>query len=852
MLTVLSSLIYAESGNQIFKDGFEDDLDKWNLTTNIEIETVGCYSGAKCAKLEGTDDRLGSDIGDQASSTVEYWIKFINTGTEKDLSVFGSPEGTDAYNDGHLATIWDTDSTQRFTVDINNVWVQFATIVTEWVNIRMFHNATTSPDTKIIWYNDTVIFNGTSTGFWGEGEIGEWNWVTRLSFDGIALIDNVTIWEGFRSPDVIPEPNIIVSFRNETDSIFKTVFGEGENFKVFINWIDEDNIPVNDTEGQCNITFIDGIEESMFIESNFTICSTGCNQSILIDDVTMFHDNTTQDVTEDVFHINLCHLQVPQADLDINIQCGEFTDSFTILSEQIDSCSNGIDTFFHNFTGCRGFLNINITLNNTFPFIRRLLIEEYNIDREFPLHLMESGEDIFYNFTSDLWGMNHTHEYYKHGLKDIITNCTHSTDSDQDTNALDQITIVNAPPRLDLFGFIMPDDSFEEFNLSETSLIEFQNGSWTLSFAVIDDDLLNFTVIINNKTQQIFNFTNETVKSIILSSDLFVNFIPQNTFNISLLAFDTALNISFISGLFNITDTASPILTGVNNDTIDFNQSFTFNIQATDEYLWLFNISCTNSHTFQISGLGNTSFSYGATIEENTDTFSCAVLVADGHTSNIMKDIPIYIEPYNKSLVFDGLKLSTVEQLKSSSFQKKQDRYNFCFETLDKQNELNIRIPDGCVIAPDSRYKGHYVCLENMLAIDFESPYKIKMMNSRYITLDISDSKTNNICFDSIVELNVVQENMTITVRPRLVGDFFKYRLDVNTTGSVLLMFMFLIFYIGLWVIAHAFRSFSFGIFGFILGVLIGFMLISFSPYMTILFFLVNIAIMFEFTSRKF
>lgn len=672
--------------------------------------------------------------------------------------------------------------------------------------------------------------------------------VSSIGLYDIALTDNEILElsnlpRNFTPYDVaVSELNIL--FSNSTSPLTsKTVFNEGEEFYIFLNWT-ESNIPLNDSVGSCNITLLNGIFENESQFKNFQLCDVGCDFDKLNETFTMDGANDTQPVKEDVLRIKLCHSNNANRDFNVNISCGLNSNEFIINKLEFPLCSVGNSTVLRTFTTCNGFDNINITLGDTVPFNSRHTVGYWELDREYPEHLI-TGEDMLFNDTFGLWFTKHAHEYYEHGTKIIYGNCTHETESDLDNNVIGGLTIVNQPPIVFVSQIRYNDSTFTNFNQTGLSFFEFRIGIHELIYTVIDDDLANFTLSnYNSQGKLLFNVTLFNVTAQPINGTTFFNFTDSNPYNLTLFAIDTVGNWSFVSYLYNVTDTIDPVISGTENETVIQNDTFVFNIHAFDEYLWSFNIVCDNGINFSKSEIANQSFTYAGTILSLNESMSCVGNVSDGHTDRIMRDIDIVNPIEDKSkLEFDGLILDAREDIKRVTYVKNVDRYNFCYETVSKEDELSIDIPSGCVRAPNSPYKGHYVCEQQRLAIDFEGDNPVKYSDENLIVIDTSKSSTNNICFNSIIELNTVQftKFVEVTIPETPQGSLLTFCFDFNNMSHVLFLFALAMFYLGLVTISLFFRNFAFGLFAFCIGFVIAIMLTCFSHWLMISIILVNV-----------
>lgn len=69
---------------------------------------------------------------------------------------------------------------------------------------------------------------------------------------------------------------------------------------------------------------------------------------------------------------------------------------------------------------------------------------------------------------------------------------------------------------------------------------------------------------------------------------------------------------------------------------------------------------------------------------------------------------------------------------------------------------------------------------------------------------------------------------------------------DLTNTNNIMLLFIIVILYLGCIIIGFTFKSRTFLIFGFIIGIILGFMLSGLHPFMTILFILINTLLFYQ------
>ena len=749
----------------------------------------------------------------------------------------------------YKSSVIDIHFNESKTLNRTVIYIDRGTCCGNWKGVK---------DELVIQYNDSGTWkNATNNSLGTQFIAGVSNTVQTISFD-LDSDFNSTDWriigEYFDLSDLCDghgsdlyrlhelqfwgestsEPassTLILLFSNESHPFgYKTLFDEGENFYSYISWNEtEGDIPINDTMGACNITFDEGIYENA-TALNFTLCNTGCNHSTYTANYSLKENNDTGNVKLDTFHALICHAISSSKDLDVNVQCGGNDTDYAVDKNTFGLCNGGYFPVSFQFDECAGFKDVNITLSNLAPTNQRHILKEFAVDRTFN----ELIQTMSFNYTSELWYYPTYNGYYVDGLYNINATCVHHTVSDLDKSIIGSLTIVNAPPEINIIGFVIEGVLYNFNDSLNMTTFEFINGDHVVSFSIIDDDLTNYTIVLRNDTMIIYNQTcYSSIGHFNFSASLFYDF--QNTYNFSITAQDND-NTTYSERLFNLTDSGIPTMTGDDDVSMIKGENYTFNLIALDEYVWSFELVCSNGHAYHESAIGLEEYHYTGSFIVQTD-ITCYFNVSDGHTANVMTALDIYSD--KQTLTFNDLTLRAEQNITKITYEKKQDRYTFCYETSDKETELKIYIPESCVIAPRSKYKGHYVCLKENLAIDFEGLNAIKVMTEEYIIIDVSKTKSQDICFNSIVELNTLSGSFSI--ESYVPQGLFAYEVDTESIGSILLLFIFLFFYLALWVIAYTFGSKTFASFGFFWGIVTGFMMLSFNTFFTIMFILLNI-----------
>lgn len=336
--------------------------------------------------------------------------------------------------------------------------------------------------------------------------------------------------------------------------------------------------------------------------------------------------------------------------------------------------------------------------------------------------------------------------YYFAGACDINNNCINSTQLNESIDAL------GLPPTA-------PDITNPDNNTFKLIL----NITWTASLSPQDDDFYYNISLLN--TDFSFNQTIKNNNSVNLTVLFNTETVTNGRYIIRVTAIDngsrSSSGFSENFGIDNIDPEFILIFPNPNNSTVAFNGTdFTFRINASDETnIFSVNVTCTNHSDF-IGNIFQTSFEYINTTQFAPGNQQCQAEVCDTHTFKSIPDFDVTYDTNSRWIEFDDLKLITKEDLVGITYEKKVDRYSFCFETNIKENYLTVTIPNGCIEVPDSKYAGHHVCGDYWL--DFDG-YNADV-SGKTVTIDTSKEESRNICFNSVGKLNCVTQDFNFSI----------------------------------------------------------------------------------------
>ena len=734
----------------------------------------------------------------QSGGSTPQWYSGLGSGANDGKIIFYENLGVANYD--YTNNAWDNNA-WHFVIFNKN-----GTSLTIWVDNNPDANITVDASFQL---SNEIEIGSRASGTQGlfTGRIDEVYFINRTlnTSDRSELYNGGAGYNPFATGVT---STIDIIFKNES-GYNKTNFGEGEEIYTFINWTYTGNYtPINTTIGTCNSTMYKTyVENDSVIDSNFTLCNTGCNFTTYTEEF-KFRNHTNR--TADFIKIDVCHEQLQQGDLFLEISCSSGRANTTISPGQYPLCSVGYSSISFNTSVCISHDKINATLSFDDINGRRKRIIHFHTDRLFEEITHIGGIDLLFNYSSYVWYVDHGHEYYRHGTKNITANCSSSSHPTLSNNALEMITIVNAPPFVYLSQVI---NGNGVFSLYDGALIPFARTDFQFFGTVNDDDLDTFRAIMKNSTATLFdlNFTFVNFSSINMSYIYFDSF-EANPINLTVWANDSFGNESEYTILINITDIISPYCSGLTDASINFNSTYNWSVTCSDENFFSFNISCLGGDNFNYfkSGLNNASFSFINHTLAN-ETLVCSYTYCDGHTNWKIDHSKWFVRQDKK----DKSKIefeqnNHLQKLKFDrdidfSYKKLLDRYSFniTFDSFSDLGETFVyETSENSYYLPSNEYKGWIVDYEAKTWFDVNNPYDefdVKVLRWNKTTWEISlipnanyiEPKNNkkSVLFESIGELNCVSGTQTITaiIPPKIPGMF---TVQTLTTPEILSLFL--------------------------------------------------------------
>lgn len=614
---------------------------------------------------------------------------------------------------------------------------------------------------------------------------------------------------------------------------------EDDEFFIGNNYTVNDILAINDSV--CNFT-------AGNISAHFTSTSI-TNQSIANSNTyysLVFSENNNS-LLSDGYEVSVCRNTV-KADLQLYINDILY---YTIDQDLIPLCANGFYTEKSNTTDFNNVSSINFTVGCLTCNPATLVIvtddddELLHYERNYEKHF----ENMTFNSTLGIYRKeSHKYHYKKSGedVGNITIACNNSVTEDFIFN------ITNVNLTIDVF-------SIDDIAFTEGMEIEQENITDIL-IEVSGDfvSFLEFNLTYVNGTV-IKSETDEYMQ--VETADL----TSEGILNITVYAKDDEDNIAEFETWFIINDTTNPTIQWINplstNATIyDFNTSESLSISLFDINLFAYNITVYKpdgsiaQNRNETDTTNQTKSVIILTQLDQNGTWIIDASVSDDHTKNEIEDYKIKEEI--DTLYFDDIKITGVNAVKSKAI-KKKDRYNFEFEYYDDNpyKAYIIESPNKLYYREHSKYKAHFVDFVQKKWIDFDynsnvPPYVYKLNDSSY-RVEIY-SHDDIILFNSIGGLNIENEQIQFEVNPpadeteTLLFDF-----DLTQLSNVVLLFVLIFLWIALQTLSFTFNNFAFGSFAFFIGIIIGFLFVNLSVFLTILFIIMNISLYISLARRK-
>lgn len=195
MIILLSCSVHAA----LFKDGFESgDTTAWGGNDGWVVNNTGAYDGTYTACVYGNNLDLYKSFGDNDETTSVAWWR-VQYATTRELNWIGASNGAT----GYASQKWIQPlSKNGYTTNMSfwtGTWyygIERYPYQDIWFSVRVYYND--SSNRRIVWLNDTVVFNSTEGAT--TGDVGALVFSSRDAWSGVACIDNVSVEAGYVGP----------------------------------------------------------------------------------------------------------------------------------------------------------------------------------------------------------------------------------------------------------------------------------------------------------------------------------------------------------------------------------------------------------------------------------------------------------------------------------------------------------------------------------------------------------------------------------------------------------------------------------------------------------------------------
>jgi uncharacterized membrane protein (DUF485 family) len=231
----------------------------------------------------------------------------------------------------------------------------------------------------------------------------------------------------------------------------------------------------------------------------------------------------------------------------------------------------------------------------------------------------------------------------------------------------------------------------------------------------------------------------------------------------------------------------------------------------------------------------------------------------DSHTKADIKDIPV--NKNTKKITFtndissdeyeyktSNITIDSYDEADDISIIKDKDRYRFDYVYKTKSNKREYVVScDDIVFLPKSSYKAHFICPVTHNWVDFECDdclsYKVFNQSKDSYKVVITTKNTDKISFHSVGVMNFNQLNTTFDVIEAPTPSIDMFELDFTSMSGVFFIMLIALIWI-VFVVLSAFNEspiFSWG--ELIIGMIVGFGLLSVSWILTASICLISIGV---------
>lgn len=362
--------------------------------------------------------------------------------------------------------------------------------------------------------------------------------------------------------------------------------------------------------------------------------------------------------------------------------------------------------------------------------------------------------------------------------------------------------------------------------------------------------------------------------------------LPNGDYSILINCNDSLNNEEYYSLAFT-KDMTLPVITytvpAITNDTVFYyNQTKSLYIKCTDNNLYAYEVLVYNElgilkYNFSLDGISASSVTITDSIQPaSLGTWQIDTTCSDSHTLNLLNTLNIESEDKKLKFNFEEIKdfkkkennisieLISNQAIDSLTTTKLKDRYTFNYlvdsKDLLQKNHFKFKVEcKGITPIKDSKYNGHLICKDSSMWVDFENEYLIKGTTDIYscgndcyiVEFDVLKSKDSNYIFKSIGGLNFNTLSAKFIVSVASTSTSSSISLDLTTVEDLMLLFILIFLYLALIVIGFYFKNNVFVSFAFFIGVFIGVLIFTFSHFLTLILFLMNITMYLVYAKQK-
>ena len=475
-------------------------------------------------------------------------------------------------------------------------------------------------------------------------------------------------------------------------------------------------------------------------------------------------------------------------------------------------------------------------------------------------------DDLDWNVTSSLYEDADTfHGFQKIGENNINITCNQ-------TNYQINKTVIGIVPQAQIDQINIDGTNFNIVNgtnYEAGTKYRFLGGC---SGTLIDQQIINLTFANGTK---VASNTSELLS--VNSSDIS----SSGIYNLSLFCSNNGNNDT-ATAYFIINDTTNPTITWTdplanNASQKILNESFQARLTFNDTNLFAYEVlfwasNGSLAYNFTLLDINTTEVNFVENVNPSLlGTWIVQTTVTDDHTAELIPEYDHSIDLQSREIEFSfprilrnkrqiteniSIKYEGQYDLRSMSTIKEDDRYKFNFSWflvddrgINVQHKFRITCP-GIIFRQNSDYPAHFVCPHSKKWIDFASEdllsFTIRNVSKGTYEINLLTKGNENIIFESLGGLNEVTQNVSFQVIEEPTDSLTLLSFKLDSLQNILLLFVFIFAWICLVAMSYFFKNAIIGVIGFLIGIFIGLLLLSFNSWIAIVFILCNVVIMYQ------